>query len=146
VWIMQSQSNVKQLIKILVGVAWIDGSVQPAEQQYLQRIAQEHDLADDQELKPWLYQLRAVSQPECYRWIEDYLGTNPTSEACNQLIEAISGLIYSDGEIASEESKLVTRLLKIDASPETSKQVYPDLLQAVKNLYQRWVAKIQQSG
>lgn len=100
---METPSQVKQLVKILVGVAWIDGQVQPEESKYLQRVAQEQGLADDPELKPWLYELRPVSTAECYTWIEEYLGQKPTPVVYEQLIEAISGLIYSDGDVRSQK-------------------------------------------
>ncbi len=32
---MVSPSNVKNLVKILIGAAWIDGRIQPEERQYL---------------------------------------------------------------------------------------------------------------
>jgi uncharacterized tellurite resistance protein B-like protein len=139
---MQAQAKVKQLVKILIGVAWIDGKIQPEERQYLRRIAQEHGLADDEELKPWLYELRAVTVAECYGWIKEFLGHHPTADTCNQLIEAVSGLIYSDGEMANEESKLVNRLLQLDAPQSEPKQLYQTMLQAVQQLYRRWADSI----
>jgi uncharacterized tellurite resistance protein B-like protein len=140
---MSGQTNLKQLIKILVGVAWLDGKVQPEESKYLQRIAKEKDLADDPELKPWLYELRSASSAECYRWIEDYLGTHPSSEACYQLVEAICGLIYSDGEMAAEEAKLVNQLLQIDPAKSEGKHFHQAVMKAIQNLYRRWVDTVR---
>ncbi len=37
---MVTDSNVKNLVKILIGAAWIDGKIQPEERQYLREIAQ----------------------------------------------------------------------------------------------------------
>jgi uncharacterized tellurite resistance protein B-like protein len=96
------KKNVKTLIKILIGAAWLDGKIQPEERQYLHRIAQEKNVANDKEIRPLLYELRSVNREECYQWIQDYLGDRPTPEECQSLIEAISGLIYSDGTIADE--------------------------------------------
>jgi uncharacterized tellurite resistance protein B-like protein len=135
---MTTEPNIKSLIKILVGVAWLDGRVQPEERQYLYRVTQAHSLAEDQELKPWLYELRAVTMTECYQWIGDYLGRQPTPERCSQLIEMISGLIYSDGEVASEEAKLVTRLLTFEQAQSEPQEFNQSVLNALRSLYQRW--------
>jgi uncharacterized tellurite resistance protein B-like protein len=135
------KKNVKTLIKILIGAAWLDGKIQPEERQYLHRIAQEKNVADDKEIRPLLYELRSVNREECYQWIQDYLGDRPTPEECQSLIEAISGLIYSDGTIADEEAKLLTRLQLMDVHG-TSSSPHTKLLSAIRSLYQRWAAQI----
>jgi uncharacterized tellurite resistance protein B-like protein len=135
------KKDVKTLIKILIGAAWLDGKIQPEERRYLYRIAQEEAVADDQEIRPLLYELRSVNREECYQWVQDYLGDRPTPEECQSLIEAISGLIYSDGTIADEEAKLLTRLQLMDVHG-TSNSPHTKLLSAIRNLYQRWAAQI----
>ncbi len=135
---MLQETDYKALLKILIGVAWIDGRVQTEERDYLLKLAQEHHLAEDSELKPWLYGLRSVSIQECYRWIEEYLGQHPTPEGGNDLIEAISGLIYSDGEVASEEAKLVSRLLTANAAQPKPNPFAESMFKAMQQLYQRW--------
>lgn len=75
-------TDIKTLIKILVGVAWLDGKIQPEERQYLYRVAQEKGIAGDSEIQPLLHELRAVKPEECYQWLRDYLGDRPTSETC----------------------------------------------------------------
>lgn len=126
----------KQLLKILIGAAWIDGKVQPQERHYLHQIAQEHGLADDPDLKPLLYELRDVKPDECYRWLEDYLGTSPSRQDYQCLIEAISALIYSDGDVATEEAKLLTRLQTFDPASRSSLE---KLLKTVQDLYRRCI-------
>jgi uncharacterized tellurite resistance protein B-like protein len=138
---MQEKADHKALLKILIGVAWIDGRVQTQEQDYLLQLAQKQGLADDTDLKPWLYGLRSVSMQECYRWIEDYLGQHPSPEDGNNLIEAVSGLIYSDGEVASEEAKLVSRLLTANTHAKAH-SIHDSLLKAVQHLYQRWRQRV----
>ena len=61
---MVANSSVKQLVKILIGAAWIDGKIQPEEREYLQRVAKESGVADDPEIQPLLYELRAVLPDE----------------------------------------------------------------------------------
>jgi uncharacterized tellurite resistance protein B-like protein len=136
---MGANSNIKTLLKILIGAAWIDGKVQPEEREYLHRVAKEKGLANDPELRPWLYEFRAVQPQECYKWVQEYLGDRPTSEDCQNLIEAISALIYSDGNVANEEAKLLMEIQQLDPGQEPLASVHPSILQAIKQLYQRWV-------
>ena len=135
---MQAKPTVVQLIKILIGAAWLDGKFQPEEQQYLQKIAKSKGVEEDPALHPWLYGLRPVSKAECYAWVGEYLGKNPSSEACQQLVEDLSGLIYSDGDVASEEAKLLTQIqrLNTDHEPHQFREV---VTHAIQKLYQKWV-------
>lgn len=131
--------NVKNLVKILIGAAWIDGKIQPEEREYLHRIAKEKGIAEDPEIKPLLYELRSVSPEECYRWVEEYLGEHPTSEECQNLIEAISALIYSDGNVANEEAKLLARLQQLDPANESPQTMKSRVLAEIQKIYRRWV-------
>lgn len=132
-------SNVKSLIKILIGAAWIDGTIQPEERQYLHHMIQVKGMADDPEIKPLLTEIRPIKPEECYEWVRQYLGDRPDSEKCQQLIEAISGLIYSDGTVANEEAKLLTDIQFLDATNEDTKLGTGAVLNSIRNLYQRWV-------
>lgn len=132
-------SNVKNLVKILIGAAWIDGKIQREEREYLHRVAKEKGIADDADIKPLLYELRSVSPEECYKWLEEYLGDSPSSEECQNLIESLSALIYSDGEVATEEAKLLTRLQQLDPSNESSQPISNRVLAAIQKMYRRWV-------
>ena len=102
---MTTNSHTKTLVKILIGAAWLDGRIQPEERKYLHQVAQAKNLADDPEIRPLLNELRTVQPTECYEWIQAYLGDRPSETAYQNLIEAISGLIYSDGDVAVEEDK-----------------------------------------
>lgn len=136
---MVSNSHVKNLVKILIGAAWIDGRIQPEERQYLREIAQAKGLASDPEIKPWLYELVPVKPNQCYEWVREYLGDRPSLEECETLIEAISGLIYSDGEVAVEEAKLLTTLEELSKSRDSTQPIYTPLLRQIQKLYRRWV-------
>ncbi|HEY9605286.1 MAG TPA: TerB family tellurite resistance protein [Allocoleopsis sp.] len=138
---MVANSNAKQLIKILIGAAWIDGKIQPEERDYLKRVAKEAGVADDPEIQPLLYELRAVLPDECYDWVKQYLGDRPNSDDYQRLIEALSALIYSDGEVAIEEAKLLTRLQLLDPETASSKSSSNNVLKAIQKLYRRWIDK-----
>ncbi len=137
---MVANSTAKQLVKILIGTAWIDGKIQQEEREYLQRVAKEAGIADDPEIQPLLYELRAVLPDECYSWVKEYLGDQPSSEDYQRLMEALSALIYSDGEVATEEAKLLTRLQLLDPdSGTTPKSRQNNVLKAIQKLYRRWI-------
>ncbi|HEY9633003.1 MAG TPA: TerB family tellurite resistance protein [Coleofasciculaceae cyanobacterium] len=136
---MVANSSVKQLIKILIGTAWIDGKVQPEEREYLKRVAKEAGVADDPEIQPLLYELRAVPPDECYGWVKEYLGDRPSAEDYERLLAALSALIYSDGEVATEEAKLLTRLQLLDPASASPKSSSNNILKPIQNLYRRWV-------
>jgi uncharacterized tellurite resistance protein B-like protein len=132
----------KALFKILVGAAWIDGSIQAEERDYLRRKANEQGLADDPEIRPLLFELVQIQRDLCYRWIEEYLGTNPSSEKCQDLIEALSGLIYSDGNVDTEEAKLLSRIQSLDPNQNaTDSSRKNSLLESVQKLYRDWLSR-----
>jgi len=136
---MVANSSVKNLVKILIGAAWIDGKIQAEERQYLREIAQAKGLASDPDIKPWLYELVPVQPNECYKWVKDYLGDRPTNEDYENLIEAISGLIYSDGEVAIEEARLLTKLQQLSMANDSTQAGHNAILKQIQKLYRRWV-------
>ena len=136
---MVNHSHVKKLVKILIGAAWIDGRIQPEERQYLREIAKAKGLASDPEIKPWLYELVPVKPKDCYEWVKEYLGDHPTPEDYGNLIEAISGLIYSDGDVAVEEARLLSQLEELSKSSRANPAAPTTLLKQIQKLYRRWV-------
>jgi uncharacterized tellurite resistance protein B-like protein len=138
---MTGNSSIKQLVKILIGAAWIDGRIQPEEREYLHRVAKQSGVAEDPEIQPLLYELKPVSPQECYGWVQEYLGSRPTPDDYQRLIEAISALIYSDGEVATEEAKLLTRLQLLDPAIAPQKGGYNSVLKTIQKLYQRWIER-----
>ncbi len=129
--------KMKQLLKILIGAAWIDGVIQPEERNYLRRMAVEHQLAEDPQIKPLLSELKPVQPAECYRWLEEYLGENPTQADYQELLEKISGLIYSDGDVDVREAKLIEKLQLLDPTNESRKSVFDTVLKKIQKLYKQ---------
>ena len=138
-----AQSSTQALLKILIGAAWIDGTVQPEERKYLRQLAEEQGLANDPELKPLLYELIQVKPEQCYAWIEDYLSHAASPQACQELLEAISGLIYSDGSVEIEEAKLLNRIQEIEAACDMTKSMPKALLGSVQKMYRNWLGKLE---
>jgi uncharacterized membrane protein YebE (DUF533 family) len=131
-------ATAKQLLKILIGTAWLDGKVQSEEQQYLLKIAERKGLLEDAELKPLLHGLRGVKPTECKQWVNDYLGAHPTPEACQQLLEDISGLIYIDGVVDSSEANLMMDIQKLEVSG-SSADLQETIARAIQKLYRKWM-------
>lgn len=134
----------KAIFKILIGVAWIDGQIQPEERLHLHQLAQRQGLDQDPELQIYLTGEQAVAPEDCYRWIADYLGTKPSTDRANMLLEAISGLIYSDGDVELAEAALLQSL-----QPSTQSTGQPSdpgsssvMLQRIQSLYRHWLAKL----
>ena len=134
---MNKNTKTKQLIKILMGAAWIDGVIQTEERQYLRRIAATYQVENDPELKPFLSELKPVQAQECYRWLTDYLGENHQEEDYQELLEALSGLIYSDGDVEVQEARLLTKLQELDPIYEQSKSPLDKLLEKIQKLYRK---------
>ena len=134
---MNKNTKTKQLIKILIGAAWIDGVIQTEEREYLRRIAIAYQVENDPELKPFLSELKPVQAQECYRWLTEYLGENHQEEDYQELLEALSGLIYSDGDVEVQEARLLTKLQELDPMYEQSKSPLDKLLEKIQKLYRK---------
>ncbi|MGV2826763.1 tellurite resistance TerB family protein [Myxosarcina sp. GI1(2024)] len=125
----------KTILKILIGAAWIDGIIQPEERKYLRRVAQDFRLANDPEIEPLLSELRPVQPVECYQWLEEYLGEYHSHEDYLELLEKISGLIYSDGYVDVREAKLMEKIKYLDSANESNKTIFNKLLKKIQKLY-----------
>lgn len=135
---MDTQSQAKLLVKILIGVAWLDGQIQPEERQYLVKVAKTHNFDEDTEIHPLLDGTMTVTPRDCEQWIQTYLG-NRSIDDDDRLIEAISGLIYSDGDVATAEAQL---LIDIQSEPTSAQPSEKLLISKLRQLYQGWVKKI----
>lgn len=136
---MVKNANVKNLVKILIGAAWLDGKIQPEEREYLQQVAKEKGVAADPDIQPLLNEFRVVQPATCHEWVREYLGDHPSQEDCQKLLEAISVLIYRDGDVAIEEAKLLTKVQSLSSAHETHLPPYSGVLKEVQKMYRRWV-------
>jgi hypothetical protein len=134
---MTSDHKNKQLLKILIGAAWIDGIIQVEERDYLRRMAANQGLSEDKEIKTLLSELKPVQPTECYQWLEDYLGDNPKTVDYQQLLESLSGLIYSDGDVQMQEAQLLTKLQLLDPAQDSSKSTFDKMLKTIQKLYRK---------
>ena len=63
----------------------------------------------------------------------------PNPGRLRNLIEAISGLIYSDGDVAVEEARLLSQLEELSKSSRANPAAPTTLLKQIQKLYRRWV-------
>ena len=138
---MNTRNKNQQLLKILVGAAWIDGIIQVEERDYLRQVAENHGVANDPELKNLLSELKPVTPSQCYSWLEEYLGDNPTTSDYQELLETLSALIYSDGDVQMQEAQLLTKLQLLDPTQESSKSAFDKLLKNIQKLYRKAVSQ-----
>ncbi|NJK55954.1 MAG: TerB family tellurite resistance protein [Pleurocapsa sp. SU_5_0] len=133
---MGETRKMKQILKIIIAAAWIDGVIQPEERAYLRRVAQDFQLANDPEIKPLLSELKPVQAVECYQWLEEYFGENHSAEDYQQLLEKISALVYSDGYVDVREAKLVEAIQSCDpANPDCKNSTWDRILRKIQKLY-----------
>ncbi len=139
---MKDTSQSQLLVKILIGVAWLDGEIQPEEREYLAKIARLHELDEATEIHPLLDGTMTITQADCEHWIQGYRSNHDDS----QLLEAISGLIYSDGDVATAEAKLLMNIQPERIKPtlknaRMSPLEEPHLLTKIRRLYQKWLTQ-----
>jgi uncharacterized tellurite resistance protein B-like protein len=131
----------RRLLKILIGTAWIDGVIQTQERDYLRQMAEHEKLSDDAEIHPLLAELKPVQPIECYRWIEEYLGDTPSLEDYQELLESISALIYSDGEVGIQEARLLTKIQSLDPASDSHLSALDKLVGTIRKLYAKAIAE-----
>lgn len=135
---MTQQDSDLQLFKIIVGVAWIDGKIQPEEQAHLQQLAESKSIESHPDIKPLLSGLKKVSQAECSCWISAYLGSNPDPDKLSHLLEEISAVVYSDGDMDSAEAKLLNDVQNRMANP--SRSLNARIIGKIQAVYQQLTA------
>ncbi len=134
----------QQLLKILIGVAWLDGQVQDAEREHLIGIAQNQGLANDPEISVLINDLgqTAIPAAQCYQWVQDYLKSQPNTTDYEQLLEALGGIIYSDNDVAINEAQLLNSLPQKSSEKlvVTRLSTARSLLARLDDAYQQWKA------
>ncbi len=130
-----TRDNNRQLFQILIAIAWIDGEVQSQEKKYLHEIAREQGLGTEAEIQELLSNTQPTSNTECYRLLEQYLGANPSLEDYHNLLSAISTLVYSDGDIATEEAELLTQIQELEPNNSSNNSIFEQLLSKIQKLY-----------
>lgn len=135
-------TNSHKLLKVLIGVAWIDGQMQDAERSLILQLAQEQGLAEDPIISDLLNNMgdQPVQPADCQRWIQDYLGDHPSPANYQQLLEALSSIIYSDSDVATAEAQLLANYQQLDPQQQVNLSVSQTILAKLRTVYQKLAA------
>ncbi len=136
-------TNSRKLLKILIGVAWIDGQVQDTERNLILQIAQEKGMAEDPVISDLLNHMgdQVVQLTDFQQWIHDYLGVHPSEENYQQLLEALSSIIYSDNDVATAEAQLLMNYQQLDPQQQPANlSVGQTILAKLRTVYQKLAA------
>ena len=136
-----AKSNSQDLLEILVAVAWIDGEIQPEEKRFLETIAREQNISSTTELQALLANYQGSSLARCYQLLEKYLGTNPDPTDYQNLLTAVSKLIYSDNDIATEEATLLTQIQNLNPHNSQNRSTFDKAIKKIQKLYQLGLSK-----
>ncbi|MBD2103543.1 TerB family tellurite resistance protein [Leptolyngbya sp. FACHB-261] len=101
---MEPDPQQRLLLKIVLGSAWIDGALQPAELTYLQTLLQRYGESYNRELKELTQQ--RVSRTETEAWIVEYLN-DTGEEGRRKLLAEIANTLFADERISDLERELL---------------------------------------
>jgi len=121
------------IAKVLIAAAWVDGVVQPEEEQFLRDFVSRMPGIDNHtwdDLEPMLE--RPIYEAERIRYLRDMRNRIGDRKDRRFAIQAINQLFISDGEIAPEESEAVQQMVSIVNGDETA--VYQEMLKMIQRL------------
>jgi uncharacterized tellurite resistance protein B-like protein len=136
-------TNSHKLLRVLIGVAWIDGQLQDTERSLILELAKKQGLAEDPVIIDLLNNMddRSIQLADCQRWIHDYLGDRPSSANYQQLLEDLSSIIYSDSDVATAEAQLLMNYQQLDPLLKpTDLTVGQTILAKLRTVYQKLAA------
>lgn len=136
-----AKNNSQSLLEILVAVAWIDGEIQSEEKEFLEKIAIEQDINSATELQGLIANYSNSSSATCYQLLEKYLGDNPSQADYESLLMAVSKLIYSDNNIATEEALILTQIQNLDPNNLKNHSTFDKTISIIQKLYQVGLSK-----
>ncbi|AFY37657.1 hypothetical protein Lepto7376_1305 [[Leptolyngbya] sp. PCC 7376] len=139
---MKTLDKDKQLFKILCSAAWIDGEIQQEERQYLHKMAEQNSLAEDPEIRSLLSEAVQTKPDECYRLVEEYVGDQATEAEYQEMVDAVSKLVYSDSVIDTEEAKLLHKIQSLEIEVKNGKSPFQRALKSIQKMYRGAIAEL----
>ena len=136
---MTKENKTKQLFRLLIGAAWLDGVIDVKEREYLDKMIRENALTDDPEIKILLSEVKPIPSEQSYQWLEEYFGENHSADDYQQLLESLSALIYVDNDIAIEEAQFLTYLETL----ESDQSIFNQILRSIQQMYLKAVATLE---
>lgn len=127
---MEPQNQHKLMLKIIIGSAWVDGHLEPAEVQYLQTLLARYQLTHASDVLALLEEPVSLSQTEF--WMVEYLADTTETEIERQrLLGAIGKVVIADDTVLPQEYALLddyyALMAEIPARPEET----PTLVETV---------------
>lgn len=123
---MDLQYQHKLMLKIIVGSAWVDGHLEPAEVQYLQTLLERYQLTHNPDLSALLEAPVPLQQTEI--WMAEYLADATEAER-QKLLAAIGKLVIADDTVLPPEHTLLddyyALMAEIPARPEETSTPTP---------------------
>lgn len=110
-------------VKVVLGAAWADGSLQPEEIPSLKKVVLELGLADHPEIRQLIQ--TPVSPPVYRHFFQQYLALHPTPQERNYLLNVVTRLIYADDEVSVEEAYILEDLRKMVTENEGKSEDEP---------------------
>lgn len=135
---MASSPHLALLLKIVIGSAWADGHLEPAELDYLHRLLQRYDLEQDPQLKALLN--RPVSPDQVEQWMVEYL-QGATEEQRMRLLGAIGNLLIADDTVSAEEHQLLDDFHTLMAAIPTQPDLLPKVVKSLGQLFKQIVPR-----
>ncbi|BAW96109.1 hypothetical protein NIES970_10320 [[Synechococcus] sp. NIES-970] len=140
---MQITDKDKQLFKILCSAAWIDGEIQPEERQYLHQIAAQKNLTQDPDIRALLCEVVPMKPEACYQLLEEYIEDHTDAAEYQELLDAVSHMVYSDSQIETAEAKLLHRIQSLDPGQPQAHPLLNRVMKSIQKLYKGAIAEIE---
>lgn len=138
-----NRTHQRHLLQIVIGAAWADRHLEPAEVGYLQQLAARYGLAEDAELQELL--TTPVPVPQTEHWLVAYLQETSPSERQRALV-AIANLFMADDEVAEIEHALLDEFHRlserIPAKPEPHPKPHSNDSHPSTVVIQGWLQKL----
>ncbi|MEM1368633.1 MAG: TerB family tellurite resistance protein [Cyanobacteria bacterium P01_H01_bin.15] len=123
------------LLKIVIGAAWSDRRLEPAEVEHFQQLLQQYHLHLDSALQKLLEQPVPLEQTEF--WLVEYLRDSTNTER-QRLLSEIASMLIADDNVSDIEHDLLDEyyrlMAKIPPHPESLTTLAPTLGRFIKRL------------
>ncbi|AFY59594.1 TerB family tellurite resistance protein [Synechococcus sp. PCC 6312] len=137
------QPYLRQIIAIIIGAAWADGSLQPTEVSYLQKLLSQYHLQEDSELQSLLAAPVPLAITE--ELIATYLPDSTATERQKLLVD-IGTLLIADDVVSPQEHQLLddyyTLMAEISPLPEPGPTLVTTVGQQVRKGLKAILSKI----
>jgi hypothetical protein len=126
--LMAPEHQHKLMLKIIIGSAWVDGHLEPAEVQYLQTLLARYQLTHAPDLLALLEEPVPLRQTEL--WMVEYL-TETTETERQRLLAAIGKLVIADDTVLPQEHGLLDDYYTLMAEIPARLEETPKLAETV---------------